>query len=59
VVARAPLSHRSAREALTLELYGVIRSALKNYVFHPRSKRNYGQCSGDRLAKRASRFGLD
>jgi Family of unknown function (DUF6502) len=31
IVARAPLSVRSAREALVLELYGVIHAALKDY----------------------------
>lgn len=30
-VARTPLPHRSTREALVIELYGVIRAALKSY----------------------------
>jgi hypothetical protein len=44
VAARATLSHRAALEALTLELYGVIRAALKTYGLSPREqKRLFGQ----------------
>ncbi len=54
LVARAPLSVRSAREALVLELYGVIRAALKNYGVSPaEQKKLFGQShrgSGNRQA---------
>jgi len=44
VAARATLSHRAAREALVLELYGVIRAALKTYGLSPtEQKRLFGQ----------------
>jgi hypothetical protein len=51
---RAPLSVRAAREALVLELYAVIRAALKNYGVSPEEqKRLFGQSrrrSGNRQA---------
>jgi Family of unknown function (DUF6502) len=44
VAARATLSGRAALEALTLELYGVIRVALKRYGLSPREQaRLFGQ----------------
>ena len=44
VAARATLSHRAAREALALELYGVIRAALKTYGLSPtEQKKLFGQ----------------
>jgi hypothetical protein len=44
LAARATLSHRATREALALELYGVIRAALKTYGLSPsEQKRIFGQ----------------
>ena len=39
VAARATLSGRAALEALALELYGVIRAALKTYGLSPREQK--------------------
>jgi hypothetical protein len=41
VAARATLSGRAAQEALVLELYGVIRAALKNYGFSPQEQKKF------------------
>ena len=44
VAARATLSHRAALEALALELYGIIRAALKQYGLSPvQQKRFFAQ----------------
>src|SRR5579863_5134813 len=41
VAVRATLSHRAAREALALELYGIIHAALKQYGLSPLQQKRF------------------